>query len=231
MPRRPLLTAALAAVVLVATGCSGGDDAAPERSAAARLAAARTAFVGAKSVTLDLTSEGVPKTQNGVTAATGSGVIDPSEPKFEGTITGTVNGIAATIEAIAVGEDAYLKLFTPDFRPYDLSTLGAPNPATFFDPDAGIANLLPQTANPTLGAKTRVGGDIVTEISGTLPEKSVADLFSLDDAQGDFRVVYGLTDADQLRTATVVGRFFGSAESTYTLTLTDYGAPVEISRP
>lgn len=231
MRRRPLLAAALTAVVVAAAGCSGGEPEAPERSAEERLTAAYKALYAAKTVSLDLTSADVPKTENGVTVATGSGIVDPTEPKFQGTITGTVQGIAATVEVIAVGDDTYLKLFTPDFRPYDLSTLGAPNPATFFNSDTGISSLLLRTGNPTVGARTRVGGEIVTEVSGTLPSPVVADLFSLDDAQGDFRVVYGLTDTDQLRTASLVGGFFGSTESRYTLTLTDYGTPVEITRP
>jgi len=40
-------------------------------------------------------------------------IIDVTQPKFQGTITGTIKGLAGTIEVIAIGETAYLKFFTP----------------------------------------------------------------------------------------------------------------------
>ncbi|MGG5257765.1 LppX_LprAFG lipoprotein [Phycicoccus avicenniae] len=230
MRRRPFL-AALAAATLLAAGCGGGAEDAPAKPPAERLAAARTALEKAGSLTLDLTSTDVPATQNGVSAAKGQGVVDAAEPKFKGTITGTVRGVAATVDVIAVGKDAYLKLFTPDFEKFDLSTLNAPNPATFFDPAAGIAGLLPKTASPTTGGQVRAGKEVLTQISGTLPAQEVSDLFHLGDGTGTYKVTFALTEADQLRTATLVGPFFEGTTSTYTLTLTDYGSPVEITRP
>lgn len=231
MRRRPVVVAALAAITLLASGCSGGDIATPTRAPADRLAAARAAFERAGSVRLDLVSTDVPATRNGVTAATGQGAISPTEPKFKGTITGTVRGVAATVEVVAVGKDTYLKLFTPDFRPFDLSTLNAPNPATFFDPAKGISSLLPDTASPTAGGKVRAGRDVLSQVSGTLPAARVDELFHLGDGSGQYRVTYGLTDQDELRTATLVGPFFAGGDSTYTLTLSEYGAPVAITRP
>ena len=231
MRRRPLLVAALVAATALATGCSGAAEEAPQRTPAQRLEAARATLEKAGSLHLDLTSTDVPATENGVTAATGSGVVSATEPKFKGTITGTVKGIAATVDVIAVGADTYLKLFTPDFRPFDLSTLNAPNPAVFFDPTQGIAGLLPETTAVAVGGQVRAGKDVLTQISGTLPAQRVSDLFHLGEGDGTYRVTYGLTDADQLRTATLVGPFFGTQDSTYVLTLTEYGAPVAITRP
>ncbi|NHA68871.1 LppX_LprAFG lipoprotein [Phycicoccus flavus] len=232
MRRRPILAGGLLALTLLATGCTGGGDPEPApRSAAERLAAAQKVLTDAGDVTFELTSTGVPETENGVSAATGDGVVSATEPKFEGTITGTVRGVAATVDVIAVGEDTYLKLFTPDYREFDLSTLNAPNPATFFDPEAGLPGLLPQTQSPALGGQKRAGGDVLTEITGTLPGKQVSDLFHLGDGTEDFDVTYGLTEDDQLRTAVIAGPFFGDTDSTYTATLSDYGVPVEITRP
>ena len=231
MRRRPVLATLLAAAVVLTAGCSGGEAAAPERSPAQRLEAARAGLEKTASLTLDLTSKDVAPTENGVTAAKGEGIVSATEPKFRGTITGTVKGVAATVDVIAVGEDAYLKLFTPDYEPFDLSTLNAPNPATFFDPAKGIAGLLPETASPTAAGQVRAGREVLSQVSGTLPAQQVSDLFHLGDGSGSYRVTYGLTETDELRTATLVGPFFDGQDSTYTLTLTDYGAPVEITRP
>ena len=228
MRRRSLL--AVAGVALVLAGCSG-EDAAPERPPAERLAAAKAVFDGAGSVALDLSSRDVPSVENGVTAAKGNGVISATEPKFQGTITGTVGGVAGTIDAIAIGETAYLKLFTPEYEETDLDTLNAPNPALFFDPAVGISALLPQTGDPKAAGQTRSGREVLSKIDGTLPGARIEELFHLGDGTGTFTVSYGITDTDELRTATLVGPFFAGTEATYLLTLTDYGAPVEITRP
>jgi lipoprotein LprG len=166
-----------------------------------------------------------------VTAAKGDGVVDPSEPKFQGTITGTVAGASATIDAIAIADTTWLRLFTPEYEETDLATLGAPNPATFFDPAVGISSLLPRTGDARDAGRTRSGKEVLNRVDGTLPGSSVDELFHLGDGTGTFTVSYGLTDTDELRTATLQGPFFPGAESTYLLTLTDYGAPVEITRP
>ena len=230
MLRRSALLAAVG-VALALTGCSSEDEAPPERPAAERLAAAKAAFDASSSVSLDLSSRDVPPRENGVTAAKGSGVISESEPKFQGTITGTIKGVAGTIDVIAIGETAYLKFFTPDYRETDLDTINAPNPALFFDPTRGISTLLTQTADPVTDGRTRQGQEVLDKISGTLPGSSVEELLHLGDGTGTYDVAYGLTDTDELRTATLVGPFFPGVEATYLLSLTDYGAPVEITRP
>ena len=101
----------------------------------------------------------------------------------------------------------------------------------FFDPATGISALLPQTGDPKDDGQTRSGQEVLTKISGTLPGSRVEELFHLGDGTGTFTVSYGITDTDQLRTATLKGPFFPGVEATYLLVLTDYGAPVEITRP
>ena len=220
------------ALVVALAGCSGDPAEAPQPSPTEQLAATKAAFDTAKTVQLDLSSRDVPPRENGVTAAKGAGVIDATEPKFQGTITGTIKGLAGTIDVIAIGETAYLKFFTPDYKETDLDTLNAPNPAMFFDPATGISALLPQTVEPQ-GRRPdplRQGGARQDQRHPARARR-VEDLFHLGDGTGTFAVSYGITDTDQLRTATLKGPFFPGVEATYLLVLTDYGAPVEITRP
>ena len=56
-------------------------------------------------------------------------------------------------------------------------------------------------------------------------------LLHLGDGTGTFTVSYGLTESNELRTATLKGPFFPGVEATYLLTMTDYGAPATITRP
>ena len=183
---RPQGRSAVALVVALA-GCSDDPAEAPQPSPTEQLAAAKVAFDTAKTVQLDLTSRDVPPRENGVTQAKGAGVISATEPKFQGTITGTIKGLAGTIDVIAIGADTYLKFFTPDYKKTDFETLNAPNPAMFFDPATGISALLPQTANPKEDGKTRAGTEVLDKISGTLPGSSIEDLFHLGDGTGTYR--------------------------------------------
>ena len=219
------------ALVVALSGCSDDPAEAPQPSPTEQLAAAKVAFDTAKTVQLDLTSRDVPPRENGVTQAKGAGVISATQPKFQGTITGTIKGLAGTIDVIAIGADTYLKFFTPDYKKTDFETLNAPNPAMFFDPATGISALLPQTANPKEDGRARAGTEVLDKISGTLPGSSIEDLFHLGDGTGTYAVSYGLTDADQLRTATLTGPFFPGVQATYVVKLTDYGTPVEITSP
>jgi lipoprotein LprG len=91
--------------------------------------------------------------------------------------------------------------------------------------------LLPQTGDPTAAGRARAGAEVLDRIDGTLPGAPIKKLFHLGDGTGTYRVSYGLTSAGELRTATLVGPFFPGVQATYLLSLTDYGAPVEITRP
>ena len=90
-------------LVVALAGCSRRPAERPSQSPTEQLAAAKTAFDTAKTVQLDLTSRDVPPRENGVTQAKGAGVISTTEPKFQGTITGTIKGLAGTIDVIAIG--------------------------------------------------------------------------------------------------------------------------------
>ena len=230
--RRPhaLLTAVLVVSGLTVAGCSGAgvsEDAPP----AERLEDARAAMDNAGSMTLELTSREVPPRETGVTAAQGDGVVSETEPKFRGTITGSIEGTTGNIEVVASGTTTWMKFFTPDFEETDLSTIGAPNPAQFFNPGGGLSSMLTATEDPVAGSDAREGEEVLGTVSGSLPGAIVSDLLHLGDGTGSYDVTYGLTENDQLRTARLTGPFFPGTTSTYVLVLRDYGSPVEITRP
>lgn len=226
--------AALAGSLLVAialSACSGSSDAAKEPTAQERLTTAQTQFDAAKSVEFTMASADVPPKQSGVSAAEGSGVISATEPKFDGKVTGTFLGMTGTVDLRAIGDKAWMKVFNSSFQPFDLKDAGSPNPAIFFEPSKGLSALLGQTKDPVMGTTIRAGGEILRQVSGTLPPQRIEELFHLGDGTGTFTVTYGLTDSGELRTINTTGPFYKDATSTYRITLTNYGAPVEISAP
>ena len=231
MRRRALLASSVTVAAVLLAGCSGGDAATTPADAKADLAAAKRVFDEAKFVGLTLSSKDVPKTENGVTAALGTGEISATEPKFTGSVTATIKGVSGAAQVVTIGDAAYLKFFTPDFVPTDLSTLGAPNPSGFFDPATGISSLLTDTRDPEVGEKVRDGATVLQQYTGTLPGTRVKELLGLGDGTSDFAATYGIAEGHKLQLATLTGPFFEGATSTFTLRLKDYGKSVAITRP
>jgi lipoprotein LprG len=230
-----LAAAALAALCLFSTAACSGDGATPTPtqsapSATQRLASAKAVVDKAASVHLLLASKDVPQGSNGIISADGVGVHPPA---FKGTFKVRVGGVEADAEITSVDGSVYAKLpFLPVTQKVDPKTLGAPDPATLFSPDAGITTLLTKTTGPTFAGKTRAGSEVLTTVAGTIPGPAVVDLFLIGDRSGSFAATYGLTDADELRTVSITGPFFGAGtSSTYLLTLDQYGKPVTITAP
>ena len=72
---------------------------------------------------------------------------------------------------------------------------------------------------------------MVTSYAGKLPGAPISELLHLGDGTGTYDVTFGITDAGELRQATMTGPFFAGATSTYTLTLSNYGKAVTITAP
>jgi lipoprotein LprG len=122
--------------------------------------------------------------------------------------------------------------FTPGYITTSPEDLNVPDPAKLFDVEEGVVSLLTTTEDPEFGEQSREGREIVQQITGTLPGQAVVDLLGVGDAQGSFEVTYGLVEETwEARAVTITGPFYPPAESTYALTLDDYGAPVDITAP
>ena len=70
-------------------------------------------------------------------------------------------------------DQAWWKLFTPDYTPADLASVNAPNPCTLFHPETGIASLVAATTDPVAKGQTRSGKDVVTterDLKAQFPE-------------------------------------------------------------
>ena len=230
-----LAAAALAVVCLTTTAaCTGsGDTPSPTQSAPSaeqRLAAAKAKVDAAPSVHLGLASKDVPDGTNGIISADGWGAHPPA---FKGTFKVRLGGIEGDAEITSVDGVVYAKLpFVPGTREVDPASLGLPDPATLFSPDAGLTSLMTKTVSPTIAGQVRAGSEVLTTITGTIPGAAVVDLFMIGDRNGTFDVTYGLTEDDELRQVTLTGPFFGAGtSSSYVLTLDQYGEPVTITAP
>ncbi len=128
---------AVLAVALLASACTGDEEAqARGQTPAELLAAGRTFLEKSPSVAFTLESQGLPGKAVGISAAEGTGRFDP--PAFAGTLNASVRGVTGKVDVIAVEQDVYMKFFTPDYNQIDPADYGAPNPAELFDTETGI---------------------------------------------------------------------------------------------
>ena len=233
---KSIVSASLATVCLVGVSACSNDTPTPsptqttEISPAQRLEAAKTKVDAATSFHLKLTSADVPDGASGIISADGVGQHPPA---FKGTFKVRLRGVEADAEVVSLNGDVYAKLpLIPGMNKIDPKTFGLPDPATLFSTDKGLTTLLTTTSNPTKGEPVRLGSEVLSTISGTVPGANVVDLLGIGDRNGTFAVTYGLTDDQQLRQVVLKGPFFGAgSSSTYTLVLDKYGEPVTIEKP
>ena len=233
---KSIVSAALAALCLVGVSACSNDAATPspsqsaEPSPAQRLAAAKAKVDAATSFRLKLTSADVPDGASGIISADGVGQHPPA---FKGTFKVRLRGVEADAEVISLKGEVYAKMpLIPGMNKIDPKTFGLPDPATLFSTDKGLTTLLTATSNPTKGEPVRLGSEVLSTISGSVPGSDVVDLLGTGDRNGTFAATYGLTEDQQLRQVVLKGPFFGTGTtSTYTLVLDQYGEPVTIEKP
>lgn len=227
--RRRTLLVSLPLTLGLLSGCSAFEDAEPPGKA---LDKAESTFVDAGSVSFELEHSAIPKGRNGVSAAEGSGIIDKKEPKFQGQVTGVIDGNSAGVEIVAVDDQTWMSLFTKDFNKVDMADIGAPNPAEFFRPGTGVDQIIAHTENAKAGEETRDGDTVLQEYSGTVPAKDIQKLFGIGEKAKEFDVTYGIEpDSGELRTVEIRGDFYEEKPTEFTIDISDYGDDVEIDTP
>ena len=225
----------VAAVVLLAglAACSsGGEDASsPAEDPRAMLAQAKTALDEATSVHVTVTSTMVPAGATGLVGGEGTAARPAA---FSGELEVSVGGGTVTVGVISVDGTVYAKTpFGPDYAPTDPAQFGLSDPADLLDPDTGVSSLLPAATGAELGAKSRVDGEVVREVSAQIPGDAVNAVLSTADPSSPVEAVFRVVSrTGELRGAELTGPFFAAGrDSTYTIVLDGYGEPVDITAP
>ncbi len=227
--RRPAAALALAALLVLAGGCSGEEET-QDRTAAEVLAEAKRQFDETSGVRLALSTAELPEGVDGVLAATGVGTHDPA---FEGDLTVLLNELTVEVPVVALDGTVFAQLpFTKEFAEIDPSEYGAPDPATLMDPAEGISQWLTDAEELAEGGQTRDGGRVLTAYEGMLPGPAVAAVIPSADESADFEVTFLVDEGDRLGSVDVAGPFYGEGgDVDYTISLTEYGLEPDIQRP
>lgn len=221
-----LLTVLAAALVLAGCGGSSSDE-----SAGDLLARAKSVLDDASSAHFVLSSDGAPATGNALLGGEGD-IARPAS--FSGTLQVRALGSSIDAQVVSVDGTVYAQLpFTSGYSVIDPATIGVGDPGALLDPESGISQLLTATQSPELGDESRVDGEVVREVSGTLPGQLVADLLTSEDPSQDVQARFSIaTDSGELRQVQLTGPFFtADDQGSYTIVLSDYGADVSITAP
>lgn len=224
---------ALAAASFALTACvgqddgegNGSDEVCADLSADECLAEAKALLDETSGVRFDITGN-PPGGQQGLSSASGVATHDPVAFQGEATVGGS-------FDVVAIGDDVWVD-FGIGFTKFDPSTVGAPNPAALFETEGGLSDFLAKTEQLEEGDSVRGGDnneDVFGEYSGTLAGELVESV--IPTAEGEFDVDYLIDTDGRLREARITGAFYGDGvgESTYTLTLDEYGTEREIKAP
>jgi lipoprotein LprG len=226
------VTAALLAVPTLA-GCSGDEpqaasDASPEEA----LAEASTTLSETSGVHLELSTDVLPDGVSGIAEAVGT-ITDA--PAFDGSISVVFAGQTADVPVIAVDDTVYAQLPFTDgaWQKVNPKEYGAPDPSGLIGAD-GFSGLLTLTESPEAGESVRGGAgnsEVLTTYSGTVPGEAMASVIPSSTGES-FDVEWQITDAGELRKATLTGVFYPQTQPmTYTVDFADYGTEKEITAP
>ncbi len=191
---------------------------------------AKKHFDDSGSVHIALSTKSTPTSGNGVLGATGTVTRAPA---FEGEVKVVLSGLTATVPVTSVDDKVYAKLpLQTKFAVIDPTEYGAPDPADFADPEAGLSALLTQMDGLEEGDRTRAGDEVLTTYTGSVPGEAVKKIIPSADAKQSYQTRVGVDEDGFARTVRVTGVFFsGSDEVTYDVAFDDYDKDVEITAP
>ncbi|HVA74146.1 MAG TPA: LppX_LprAFG lipoprotein [Acidimicrobiales bacterium] len=225
--RAGALAAGAALLASLGAACSSGKPA----NAQSLLSSAKATLDNTPSAHFTLSSTNAT-TSGGTTITGGQGDMQRPD-KLKGSLDVVVRGVNASVQVVAVGDQVYAKLpFAATFSKIDPSTFGLGNPSQMFDPSSGLSTLLSVASGAKVTGQERINGELVDEVSATVPGSAVPVLPDANPS-APVRLVAAIDPGNhQLRRVTLTGPFVkANASSTFTLTLTSYGEKVQITLP
>jgi hypothetical protein len=225
------LVAATIAGAAAAVGLAGCGSSTKTVPAATLLVGSRRTLNAATAVHFTVTSDRLPS--SGTVLESGSGDLTrPSE--LRGSFQIAIDSLPTSISIIEADNKFYVKLpFASKYQLSNPSKFGFGDPAQLINPSTGISRLLTRIAGPRLTGRTRVNGEVLERITGTVPGNLLTEFLPDAAPAKPVQVVLGINPKSyQVRQVQVTGPFASAGtQSTYLVTLTKYNETVAITAP
>jgi lipoprotein LprG len=221
------LTAAGLAVLLIAGAACGSPR---KTNPQTLLNDAKAKLDATSSAHFKLSSTGVGTSSNNIVGGEG----DLARPdQVQGTFAVTVGGFTANVKIITKNGEFYAQLpFQSHYQKTNPADFGLTNPAELMSPTNGLSQLLVVGNNATMGKSERINGELLYTVNYSVPGSAIP---VLPDAKpsAPVAVVAAINPSNyELRQIQLTGPLTSAtSNSTYTLTLTKYNEPVNITLP
>jgi hypothetical protein len=229
MPRAAAIVAAgVAAVILGACGSSSRSG--TSVSATTLLHEAKATVDASHSAHFSLTSRGVSTDSTTITGGEGD-IVRPDQ--MQGSFSVAIAGFDARVKVVARGGvfEALLP-FQTKYKVTDPSAYGLKNPSQLLDPAQGLSNLLIVGTDPRVTGKERVAGELLDEVTTTVPGSLIPVLPDVNPSRPVTLVAAINPQSHQVRQMVLTGPFTSATNnSTFDVTLTNYGEAVTITLP
>lgn len=217
-------------VALGLSACGGGSSAkAANVDAEALLHRAKTVADATQAVHFVLRSSNVSGSGTNIVGGEGD-LARPDE--MQGSFTVTLDGVQAGVKVVSKGGVFEAQLpFTPHYTKANPAAFGLTDPSQLLDPNHGLTTLLVSGTDVRYIGQKRIAGELVDNVSETVPGSSIPVLPDLNPSKPVTLVAAINPNNGQLRQVTLVGPFTSASDATYELTLTAYDEKVDITLP
>ncbi len=222
---------ALVAVLVAVVSACGSSASLSSTQAKNLLDQGKTTIDNSQAFHFTLTTAGVPQ-GSGTTIVGGSG--DLARPdKLLGSFMVSVGGLQAAVKVAAGAGRFYAQLpFQRTYTATDPSSFGVANPAQLISPSGGLSSILSNTTETVSGGQTRVNGELLDVVSGSVPGTDITVLPDKDPSRPVAVKALINPSNHQVRQIVLTGPIETTAPSaSFTVTLTNYGEHVNLAIP
>jgi lipoprotein LprG len=225
----PAVAAALVALLVAGTAaaCSSPSPNIPPETL---LHEAKAKADSSSSAHFVLTSSNV--STSGTNILSGNG--DLARPDaIQGTFNISLDGFTAKVSIVSVnGEFEALIPFATHYVKTDPSKFGLTDPAQLLDPNKGLTSLLALAQNPQKGKTVRVNGELLEQVTFTVPGSAIPVLPDAAPSEPVTLVVSINPKNFETRQISMTGPLTTAKyDSTYIVTLSNYNEHVDITMP
>lgn len=218
----------MSALLVAATAAACGSSGAAKPQAL--LAAAKQKVDSTSALHFTITSKNV--SGNGTNITGGSGDIARPDA-IRGTFQVSLAGFHVSVKILAAHGKFYAEApFQTSYQATDPSKYGIGDPSLLIDPNQGLSSLLSNIQDPASDGQTRIAGELLDKITGNVPGTKIPS--ALPDSVPSKPVqVSALIDpkSHEVRQFILTGPLTSPTNSTFTVTLSNYGESVHIDLP